>query len=134
MKTTVFAHRGIVGIESDLKSEGLLNNPAQPGQLGFVLDASTVRFSPEAVEELKKVKRSHDDLGEVDIFQTDDKRVIFGWLGGIRKAFKASDIEGSSSYDASLITSSADVETPQDFIDFVDGMLDQNEPSDNNEQ
>lgn len=36
MRTQVFTHKGYVGIMSDVQAEGLLNNPSQPGELGFV--------------------------------------------------------------------------------------------------
>jgi hypothetical protein len=124
VKTNVFAYKGFVGIESSLQANGLLNSPAEPGQLGFVLDAAHVNFSPEAVEELKKVKRSGDDLGEVDIFEASEGRVIFGWLGGPLKAFKPELIEGSNSYDASLIKASEEpVAIPVEFKEFIDGYV-----------
>lgn len=124
MKTKVFSHRGIIGIQSSYTADGLLNDPTQPGQLGFVADASQVEIHPEALELLKKVKRSHDDIGDVDVFGASDGKVIFAWLGGPMRALNPEEVEGSSSYDASLLKSTDGVETPQDFINFVNSELD----------
>ena len=54
MRTKVFAYKGWVDIQSDVNAEGLLNKPLDKGQLGFVLNASFVDISPEALELLKK--------------------------------------------------------------------------------
>jgi hypothetical protein len=124
VKTNVFAYKGFIGIESSPEAEGLMNDPTHPRELGFILDAAHVNFSPEAVEELKKVKKSGDDLGEIDIFEASEGRVIFGWLGGPLKAFKPELIEGSKSYDASLIKASEKpVAIPVEFKEFIDGYI-----------
>jgi len=121
MRTTVFAYKGIVGIKSDVKAEGLLNDPLKPGQLGFVVKADCVDIQSEALELLKQVKKSSDDIGEVDVFRSDNG-LCFSWLGGPLKAFKPADITGSNSYDASELKANADVKPPEDFIAFVDGL------------
>ena len=119
MKTQVFSHKGIIGIQSDYKAEGLINDPTQPGQLGFVVDADQVEIQPEALELLKKVKRSGDDIGDVDVFSADGGKVVFAWLGGPMRAMDPNEVEGSSTYDAGLLKSTEGVTPPQDFIDFV---------------
>lgn len=77
MRTKVFAHKGWVGIESDVNAEGILNRPLDKGQLGFVLDANFVDITPEALELLKQVPGSGDDIGEVDIIESNGKKVLF---------------------------------------------------------
>jgi hypothetical protein len=119
MRTKVFSYKGWVGIQSDVKAEGLLNKPLDKGQLGFVLDANFVDISPEALELLKKVPLSGDCIGEVDIFKS-QKEIIFSWLGGPLKMFQPEKISGSSSYDASLITDTVDVEIDPAFIEAID--------------
>jgi hypothetical protein len=121
MRTQVFAYKGFVGIKSDFKAEGLLNKPDQPGQLGFVVDAAFVDISPEALEILKKIPRSGDDIGEVDVFGDDKGKVIFCWLGGNMKVFSLSDkVDGSSTYDATLLKANPNVIVDPKFIAFVD--------------
>lgn len=121
MRTQVFAHNGFIGIKSDIKAEGLLNNPTEPDQLGFVVDANFVDVQPQALELLKQIKRSADDLGEVDIFKS-VKGTIFSWLGGPMKVIIPADVTSSNDYHPELIVANDKVETPQDFIDFINAL------------
>jgi len=123
MRTQVFQHKGILGIQSDFEAEGLLNDPSQPGQLGFVVNADFVDIQPEALELLKKVKPSHDDIGDVDVFQASDGVLVFSWLGGNLRAMNPDVIQGSNSYHPELLKTSDNVVTPQEFIDFVESEL-----------
>lgn len=102
-------------------SDALLNDPTQDGQLGFVCDISKCQITAEAIEILKNVPISHDDIGDVDLFKAGDVSVI-SWLGGALCAKRALHIEGSSSYDITLLPKSSEVEVPQSFIDFVDNL------------
>jgi hypothetical protein len=122
MRTKVFAYKGFVGIVSNPKAEGLLNDPLKPGQLGFIVDADYVDIQPEALELLKKVRTSGDDIGEVDAWKCADGKTAFSWLGGPWKVFSP-DEEGCTSsrtYDPSLLKATEGVETPQDFIEFIE--------------
>ena len=122
MRTSVFAHNGTIGIKSSVSAEGLLNNPTQKGQLGFVLDASFVDISPEALELLKKIPKSGDCIGDVDVFKAADGMVVFCWLGGPLAMINPSSAEGSRSYDASLLKASAKpVYVDPEFVKAVDG-------------
>lgn len=128
MRTQVFEHKGILGIQSDFGAEGLLNDPSQPGQLGFVVNADFVDIQPKALDLLKNVKSGHDDIGDVDVFQANDGVVVFAWLGGNLRAMNPEEIQGSNSYHPELLKSSENVVTPQEFIDFVESELaDENE-------
>jgi hypothetical protein len=122
MKTQVFAHKGWVGISSSTDAEGLLNKPMDAGQLGFVVDAAFVDISPEALELLKRVPKSSDDIGEVDIFGSNDGMIIFSWLGGIKKMFKPEHVSSSNSYNPSLISTTVPVEIDPAFIKIVETM------------
>lgn len=124
--TNVFAHHGIIGIQSAVDSDGLLNNPLQAGQLGFVMDAATVQFSEEALALLEKVRRSGDDIGDVDVFKTNDNKTIFCWLGGPLRMIDPLQCEGSRTYDAKLLRSAGKIvpnDPPKDFTDAVDRIL-----------
>lgn len=122
MRTQVFTHKGYIGIMSDVKAEGLLNNPAQPGQLGFVVDANSVDIQPEALELLKTIKKGSDSLGDVDVFSAGDK-VVFSWLGGPLSLINPKNATGSRDYNPSILKSNVDVKPTEEFIEAVDSML-----------
>jgi hypothetical protein len=119
MRTQIFAYKGWVGIKSDVTAEGLLNKPLDKGQLGFVIDITFVDISPEALNLLKKVKRSMDDIGDIDIIKSRDV-VNLLWLGGPLKMFQPETVTGSSRYDATLITETKDIEIDPAFIKVID--------------
>lgn len=83
-------------------SEGLINNPLNPGQLGFLYRADKVTITKEALVLLKTVKPSGDDIGDVDVYEAGGNN-IFGWLGGPYKAFKPLNVTGSNSFDPNLL-------------------------------
>jgi hypothetical protein len=120
MRTKVFAYKGIVGIESSYNAKGLINDPSQPGQLGFVVDANFVDISKEALDILKTIKRSLDDMSDIDIFKSKDA-VCFCWVGGAKTAIDPERHTGSNSYNAYLITKTCEIEVPEDFKTFIDG-------------
>lgn len=123
MRTTVFAHKGLIGIQSAPDAEGMLNKPLDPGQFGFVVDASYVDVSPEALELLKRIPKSDDALGDIDVFKADDGKVIFGWIGSpMTVVDPATVVSGSRDYDATLLTANPKVITEPGFIEFVDSL------------
>lgn len=96
-----------------------LDNPSCIGQV--IHDtAKNLGVSAEALELLKQVKRSNDDMGDVDWFSTSDGKASFGWLGG-RYAIKSpTEIDGSSSYGIfDFVTIPNDV--PAGAINAIDG-------------
>ena len=122
-RTSVFAYKHFIGIKSDHNAEGLLNKPAKPGQLGFVVQASAIDISNEAIALLDKIPRSADSIGDIDIFNSVDG-VIFAWLGGPLSIKDAeSEISGSRTYDPSLLKGVAIIvpnDPPADFITACD--------------
>jgi hypothetical protein len=117
--TTIFTHKGVIGIQSDPDSDALIAKP-ENGSLGCVCHATKIKISKEALDLLKTIPRGHDSLGEINVFKDSEGNVIFGWFGGYLKAFVPSDIETSRDYDPSLLTHSDGVETPKSFIEFID--------------
>lgn len=112
MKTRIFAYKGRVGI---LAGDKTVNNPSDPNQLGYVVNLSEVEISREAFEALNKIKRSHDNIGDVMCWGS-----TFAWLGG-PKTMLNEKAEGDNSYDPSLLVNYiTEVEIPQDFINAVD--------------
>ena len=122
MRTIVFQHKGVVGIKSSIEVEGLLNKPIEKGQLGFVIDAKFVDIQPEALEILKKITISCDDIGDIDVYKSTKGTIVFSWLGGPWKVVYPKVATGSNVYDPSLLSAKEGVETPKDFIAFVDSL------------
>ena len=124
MRTQVFFYNGFLGINSDVKAEGLINDPAGDGQLGFIVDAAFCDISPEAIDFLKKIPKSADDFGDVDCFKIDDGRVLCSWLGSSMQAISSdADATGSREYNPSLLIPNPKVVIPDDFKTFVDEHL-----------
>jgi hypothetical protein len=120
-KTKIFAYKGYVGIQSAPDAEGMIAKP-EGGNFGVVVDADKAEISTEALELLKKVKRGRSSLGDIDVFQADDKMVILGWIGGYLNAFKPSDVEGSREYKPELLKATEGVEIPVEFKTYIDSL------------
>lgn len=111
--TRIFAHNGRVGIEAGDK---FINDPTQPGQLGCIVDLKYVVISREALDVLKKVKKSHDAIGDVMCWQCDDGMQCFGWMGGM-KYLLHTNADADRDYNPSLLESRVQqVDAPEDFI------------------
>jgi len=104
-------------------SDALINNPLESGQLGFVMELDKCRFNHEAIEVLKKVSKSNDDLGEVDIFSSVDGPTI-GWLGGVLTLI-GPETTGSNSYEPELLddVEPVDLDIPEALKDYIDTVL-----------
>ena len=118
MRTTVFAYKNAIGIQSDVKAEGLLNDPSQPGQLGFIINAKFVDISPEALVLLKKIKKSGDAIGDVMTDKHGDN-VMFSFLGG-PLALLSKKSEADRDYQPNLLTATEGVIVPDNFKEFID--------------
>jgi hypothetical protein len=112
----------MIGILSAPDAEGMIAKP-EGGNFGCVVDGSQVEISEETLQLLKNIPKGHDSLGEIDVFKADDGRVIFGWIGGYMTAFPARNAEASREYDPKLLTATAGVVAPQDFIDYVESEI-----------
>ena len=122
METRVFAYKGVIGIQSDPKSDALIAKP-ENGGIGCVADASKVKFSKDAVDLLKTIKKGSDDLGDVDVFKANDGTVVFGWMGNYLRVVVPKESEGSREYDPSLLAPTDGVEPTDEFKEFVDNKL-----------
>lgn len=126
MKTKVFVYKNFLGISSSIDSEGVMNDPTCPTSIGFVMDASKVLFSKEAIQAMEKITRGGDSLGDIDCFQTiTETPVVFSWIGGPKRCIDLTDKEivTARNTDFSLISPTDDVEADQDFKDYVDSLL-----------
>lgn len=121
MKTTIFKYKEYIGIMSDPNAEGFLAKP-ENGSFGCVLDASKIDISKEALKTLIEIPRGRDGLGDIDCFKADDGTIVFGWIGGYYKAFKPNDVVTSRDYNPKLLTSTENVDIPEDFKSFIDSL------------
>jgi hypothetical protein len=124
MKVKVTAHRGCLVIETvepDVPVEGWV--PIGPGKIGCIIcnTAKNLGVSEEALTLLGGVKRSHDDIGDVDWWACDDGTKAFGWIGNIYQIAQADSIEGSRNHtvfrDACVIIPNDVPEVPRQIID-----------------
>lgn len=123
MRTKVFAYKGIIGIQSSDTAEGLINDPTQSGQLGFIVDSNFVDISKEAFSLLKKIKNGNDSIGDIDVFQTADNRITFAWLGGQLRAIDPKKSEFAKNSNIDLLTPlEKGPEPPEEFINFVNSL------------
>lgn len=130
MRTKIFYYKGYVGIQSSLDAEGLLNNPAKPGQLGFVVDAEYVDIQPEALNEILKLEKSRDVIGDFDVIV--DEKTYISWLGGPLRIFDFNNksISGSRYLDTSTLKSNSEVTPSDKFINYIDNNVLKNTPAD----
>ena len=121
MKTKVFIYKGVIGIQSSPAATGIITK-AGLGNLGCVFDAAHIEISEEALIALKSLPKEKGTFGEIEVFKSGDK-VVFGWLGGYRRAFIPSKMGTSINYNPSLLKSHKDIEIPKDFKDYVDSLI-----------
>lgn len=81
---------------------GLINDPTQQGQLGFIYEAGKVSITQEAVDLLKKVERNADAIGDIDIFGAEEV-TTFSFLGGPHLVLDPKIHSGSRDYNPELL-------------------------------
>ena len=96
----VTAYKNHIVVEYKTKeSNDIVTTPFDTGSLGYVIaDVGFVAISKEAHELLSHVKRSHDDIGDIDIFELDKGGYAFGSFGGMYFIANVDEAEGSSSF------------------------------------
>lgn len=127
VKVKITVHRDVLVIETqDIDNDDHPDwTPVGNGSLGCVLSNTKtwLGVSPEALEWLKTVPRSHDDIGDVDWFSTEKAGKCFAWLGG-KKSLKTKNATGSQYYqvfpdDCILIPN----DVPEEAIKIIDNNL-----------
>lgn len=114
LKTRVTAHLGMLVIETKDPSKDDDFIPAGGDKIGCVLKNTGTRLgiSSEALSLLKTVKKSRDDIGEVDSWRassiTSEEVCCFSWLGPPCRLVDPKTAEGSRTYDITRI----------DFVDI----------------
>ncbi len=96
LKVKVTSYEDYVIIEPlQFEEEKDIFYPVGNGKVGSVLIGTDkyLGMSKEAVKNLKKVKKSLDDIGDIQTFKS-DKGDCFSWLGGICGLFNVTKAEG----------------------------------------
>jgi len=123
LKVQLTVYKDILCIET-LNPEEKMEDfvPAGDGRIGCVLIGTENRLgiSEEAMEWLKKVPTSHDDIGDVDAWKTNDGRQCFSWLGGVL-SIKGEGCTGSSKYNVNDIPH---IQIPNDAPEGVKQAID----------
>jgi hypothetical protein len=95
LKAKVTAYKNFIIIEPLQFEEDENLIPAGEGRLGTVL-INTKKYlgmSKEAVQTLKKLKKSHDDVGDIMLWKT-RKGDCFAWFGNMYGLFNIETAEG----------------------------------------
>lgn len=120
MKTKIFAHKGIIGIQAGNK---FINDPGQPGQFGCVVDVKEVEINQEAFDCLQQIAKGPDSLGDIMCWSAAGKN-CFGWIGGPMMIIKPDTVEADRDYNPDLLKDSiCELEIPKDFKDAVDAFI-----------
>lgn len=122
LKVKVTSHGDYVIIEPlQFEEEKDIFYPCGNGRVGNVLIGTEkhLGMSEEAVELLKKIKKSHDDIGDVQTWKSDNKGDCFGWIGGIFGLFNVTKAEGDRDgiIDIAHVTIPNDV--PEEAIEAI---------------
>lgn len=121
MKTSIFAHRGYIGIESSVITEGLLNDPFMDNSIK--VDASKVLISKEAVDLFKAMPKGKDQNGLK--IKLENGVTSIEWPEVTRLAIDPRDTPTTDDFNPTgLVASEEAPAVPQGFIDMVDEMLD----------
>lgn len=103
MHARITAYKGMLVLEL-LATKSISNEVATsldtPGNMGQVImdTAKHLGVSIEALELMKPLRRGHDDLGDIDWFQSTGSGDCFAWLGGPYAIKDPKKLETSSSW------------------------------------
>jgi len=97
LKVKVTAHGNYVIIEPlQFTEEKDVFYPVGGDRVGTVLIDTDkyLGMSEEAVKNLKKIEKSHDAIGDVQTWKSDNKGDCFSWIGGIHRILDVTTAEG----------------------------------------
>ena len=96
LKVKVTAHENYIIIETLDEKEDNNFVPVGGSRIGCVLIETDnyLGMSKEAVELLKTIKPSYDDIGDVSTWKTNDNKDCFAWIGGFKRLVDIDTAEG----------------------------------------
>jgi len=113
LKVKVTSYKDYIIIEpQQLKRDENLIPPGS-GRIGTVLmdTKKYLGMSKEAVKNLKRIKKSHDDVGDISTWNSYDGVGCFAWIGGMYGLFNVKKASG----DKNGIIDIDHVEIPNDI-------------------
>jgi hypothetical protein len=121
LKVKVTSYKDYVIIEPlQFEEEKDVLYPVGNGRVGTVLidTKKYLGMSKEAVENLKRVKKSHDAIGDLQAWKS-DKGDCFGWLGGMKAFYDVTkaDSDRNGIIDIAHVTIPNDV--PQEAMAII---------------
>lgn len=121
MKTKIFAYKGILGAETDLKKGKFLNKPLEVGQLGCIISTSEVKITKEAIELLKKAPREGGSFAPIMLTKHSDGESSISLMGFHKHLFEGEDLCIGKICDTSILENCSKLlKIPQDFINYID--------------
>lgn len=122
LKVKIGVYKNVLVIDADPKPTDFFV-PAGGSKIGCVLMHTDkhLGISKEALEWLKKVPKSHDDIGDVDCFESVEGW-CFSWLGGVKSAKKLKGLTGSRTYSPEKLPHvTIENEVPDEAKKVIDG-------------
>lgn len=119
---TIFEYKGIVCINSEETSEGMLS-PIGPGKFGCVTDGDKIKITKSAMKLLSKIPRGRDAIGDIDCFKAHDGMNVFCWWGPCKRTMDISEgLVAARGTNLSFLTpvEDSEVEVLEEFKEAID--------------
>lgn len=130
MKTKIFAYNGVLGIDTNVDVEGLINDPKDGHQLGMVIRTDAIEITKEAKEYIKGAERERGSFAPMMLTKHADPsdkfgKSSFGIMGFGKSAIKRENITIGRDCEISILEDmiETEIEIPEDFKNFVDSNL-----------
>lgn len=127
-RTKIFLYKGVFGIESSAKSEGIIARPVN-GNLGVVVNTAGCDITPEAKKVLENASREGGSFAPFMLTKhsgpgTEHGKSSFGWLGGYMQACSPNEVQlgrdCSKEVLADMVTMDVnDMMLPKSFVEYV---------------
>jgi hypothetical protein len=123
VKVTAYKQNIIIETLDEKKDKNFI--PVGGTRIGSVLIETNefLGMSKEAVTLLKTLKKSHDDIGDISTWKTNDNKDCFAWIGNFKKIVNINKAEGDRDgiIDIKHITIENDV--PKEAMNVIDNDL-----------
>jgi hypothetical protein len=127
MKTRIYAYKNVLGVDTNVEVEGLINDPKSSGQLGMVIRTDAVEITPSAKEMLRNAKREGGSFAPIMLTKhanpDEHGKSSFGVLGFGKAVFSKDDLAIGRECDKSVLDDMTEIgeeQVPEDFKAFVD--------------
>lgn len=128
MRTIIFAHKGVIGAETDMENGIFLNNPKSTGQLGAVVPVEEIDITQEAIDILKAANRENGSFASIMLTKHSDQssgsKASIGLLGFGKHLFLGDNLCIGRECDTSILDMCNIIkfESPFEFVEVVDSL------------